>query len=128
MQSVTRRQFLRNSALGAVVISQASAALEAATPDTKLRLGLIGCGWYGMEDAKAALKSGGVEITCICDVDSDHLSQSAESLEKLQGKRPATLKMYEDLLQRSDLDAVIIATPPHWHALQLLATLKRGLD
>jgi len=128
MQPVTRRQFLQSSALGAIAVSQAPVVLRAAQPDRQLRLGLIGCGWYGMEDAKAALKAGGVEITCICDVDTDHLKQSADALEKLQGKRPVTFKLYDDLLQKSDLDAIIIATPPHWHALQLLACLKRGLD
>jgi predicted dehydrogenase len=128
MQPVTRRQFLQSSALGAIAVSQAPAVLGAAQPDRLVRLGLIGCGWYGMEDAKAALKSGGVEINAICDVDNDHLNQSADALEKSQGKRPATFKLYEDLLQKSDLDAIIIATPPHWHALQLLACLKRGLD
>jgi len=128
MQPVTRRQFLQSSALGAIAVSQVPAVLEGAEPDRRLRLGLIGCGWYGMEDTKAAIKAGGVEITGICDVDSDHLNQNAEAVEKLQGKRPATFKQYQDLVDRPDLDAMIIATPPHWHALQLLACLKRGLD
>jgi len=91
-------------------------------------MGLIGCGWYGMVDAKAALEAGGVEFVAICDVDSAHLEQSAAELEKAQGKRPKTFKQYEDLLKVPELEAVIIATPPHWHALQLLASLDRGLD
>jgi predicted dehydrogenase len=49
-------------------------------------------------------------------------------VEKLQGKRPQTFKLYEELLKAPGLEAVIIATPPHWHALQLLAALERGLD
>jgi predicted dehydrogenase len=91
-------------------------------------LGVIGVGWYGMVDAKAALKVGGAEVVAICDVDSEHLSKSAADLEKLQGHRPKTFKLYDDLLQLKELDAVIIATPPHWHALQFLAALDRGLD
>ncbi len=128
MQPVSRRQFLHSSAVGAVALSQMPVVLRGAEPGRKLKLGLIGCGWYGMEDAKAALKAGGVEITCICDVDSEHLAQSADLLQKLQDKRPAGFKLYQDLLKSSDLDAVIIATPPHWHALILLAALERGLD
>jgi predicted dehydrogenase len=61
-------------------------------------------------------------------VDSEHLSQSAAEIEKRQGQRPRTFKLYEDLLQVPGLEAVIIATPPQWHALQLIATLERGLD
>lgn len=128
MQPVTRRQFLQSSAVGAVALSQMPAVLRGAESERKLKLGLIGCGWYGMEDAKAALKTGGAELTSICDVDSEHLAQNADQIEKLQGKRPVGFKHYEDLLKSSELDAVIIATPPHWHALTLLATLERGLD
>ena len=49
-------------------------------------------------------------------------------LEKLQGRRPQTFKHYEELLDLAALDAVIIGTPPHWHALQLLAALAKGKD
>lgn len=128
MQSVTRRHFLQSSALSAVALSQMPGILSGAEPDRKLKMGLIGCGWYGMEDAKAALKAGGVEITSICDVDSEHLAQSADALQKLQDKRPVLFKHYEDLLKSADLEALIIATPPHWHALTFLAALDRGLD
>ena len=67
-----------------------SSATETTRPPIKL--GLIGCGWYGMVDVKAAFKVGGVEIVAVCDVDSEHLQQSADELEKLQGKRPRTLQ------------------------------------
>jgi predicted dehydrogenase len=128
MNLTTRRHFLQSTAAGAVVLAQFPAVLRAAEPERKLKLGLIGCGWYGMVDVKAALKAGGVEVTALCDVDSEHLSHSAAEVEKLQGARPRTFKLYEDLLQLAKLDAVIIATPPHWHALQFLAALERGLD
>jgi predicted dehydrogenase len=128
MQPVSRRQFLQHSAVSAVALTQMPALVRGADPDRKLKLGLIGCGWYGMEDAKAAFKVGGVEVVAVCDVDGEHLAQSAAQLEKLQDKRPATFKLYEELLKTPELDAVIIATPPHWHALQLLASLNRGLD
>ena len=121
----TRREFLGTVAAGtAAYAAQAYGAAD----QPKLRLGVIGVGWYGMVDAKAALKAGGVEIAAICDVDSEHLKQSADELEKLQGKRPRTFKLYDDLLDAKGLDAVIIATPPHWHALQFIAALEQGLD
>ena len=102
------------------------AAQEASTK--RLQLGVIGVGWYGMVDAKAALQVGDVDIVAICDVDSEHLEASAVELEKLQGRRPQTFKNYEELLDLEPLDAVIIGTPPHWHALQLLAAIARGKD
>jgi predicted dehydrogenase len=128
MNTATRRQFLQTTAASALALSQFPAILRAADPDHKLKLGLIGCGWYGMVDLKAALQVGGVEVVALCDVDSEHLSQSATEVEKQQGKRPQTFKVYEDLLKVPELEALIIATPPHWHALQLIAALERGLD
>lgn len=123
--ATNRRDFLAAAAAAgtAVAVGTSSRAQGRA-----LRLGVIGVGWYGMVDAQAALKLGGVEVAAICDVDSDHLAKGAAELEKLQGKRPQTFKLYEDLLKAKGLDAVIIGTPPHWHALQLLAALDHGLD
>jgi len=128
MNSITRRHFLHGAAAGAVAITQFPSVLQATEAGNKLKLGLIGCGWYGMVDLKAALQVGGVEVVALCDVDSDHLDKSAGEVEKLQGNRPKTFKLYEDLLKEPGLEALIIATPPHWHALQLLAALERGLD
>jgi predicted dehydrogenase len=128
MNPITRRRFLQSSTVGSLALSQFPGVLRAAESDRKLKLGLIGCGWYGMVDLKAALKAGGVEVVGLCDVDSDHLKQSADEVEKLQGTRPKTFKLYDDLLQESGLEILIIATPPHWHALQLIAALQRGLD
>src|SRR5512140_311520 len=125
MNTVSRRGFLKTSALGAVALP---AALQGAEPERKLRIGLIGCGWYGMVDLKTAHKLGGVETVALCDVDSEHLAKSADEVEKLQGKRPRTCKLYDDLLKTPGLEAVIIATPPHWHALQLIAALGHNLD
>jgi predicted dehydrogenase len=127
MNAITRRNFLQTTA-GAAVLSQFPAVLAADEPERKIKLGLIGCGWYGMVDLKAALKAGGVEPVALCDVDSEHLTKSADEVEKLSGKRPQTFKLYEELLKMPALEAVIIATQPHWHALQFIAALDRGLD
>lgn len=94
----------------------------------KLKIGLIGAGWYGMVDIKAALKIGGVDVIGICDVDSDHLKSSADEIEKLQGSRPKTFKYYQDLLDMKGLQAVFIGTMPHWHALQFIAACEKGFD
>jgi predicted dehydrogenase len=128
MNTATRRQFLQATAVSALALSQFPTVLRAADPDRKLKLGLIGCGWYGMVDIKAAFQVGGVEVIALCDVDSEHLSQSAAEVEKLQGRRPQTFKLYEELLKVPGLEVLIIATPPHWHALQLIAALEHGLD
>ena len=98
------------------------------TVNHKLKVGLIGAGWYGMVISEAALKVGGLEIAGVCDVDSENLRKSSDKLEKLQGTRPATFKYYQDLLNMKGLEAVFIATPPQWHALQFIAACEKGLD
>ncbi|MBK7712025.1 MAG: Gfo/Idh/MocA family oxidoreductase [Bacteroidales bacterium] len=122
-----RRKFIKVTSIGSAAVAT-NLFIPAAAQNKKLRIGLIGAGWYGMVITKAALKAGGVEVTGICDVDSDHLATSADELEKLQGSRPKTFKYYHDLLDMKGLDAVFIGTPPHWHALQFIAACGKGLD
>lgn len=122
-----RRKFLKVTSLGSAALAS-SFYIPSLADDRKLKIGLIGAGWYGMVDIKAALKIGGVEVIGICDVDSDHLNSSAGELEKLQGTRPKTFKYYHDLLDMKGLEAVFIGTPPHWHALQFIAACAKGLD
>jgi predicted dehydrogenase len=103
-----------------------SAAESNAT--SKIKLGIIGCGWWGLVDAKAALKAGGVEVAALCDVDSNHLSKAADEIASLQGSKPKTFKNYEEMLAVEGLQAVIIATPPQWHALPFISACAKGLD
>jgi len=129
MEQINRRNFLGAAALGTVALAGLAApAAETSTNDRKLKIGLIGAGWYGMVDVEAAFKVRGVEVQAICDVDSDHLKTSADKIAKLQGQPPQSFKLYQDLLNTPGLEAVIIAPPPHWHALPFIAALEKGLD
>lgn len=122
-----RREFLKKGSIGAAAFTT-SFYLPSVFQERKIKIGLIGAGWYGMVVARAALKAGGVEFIAVCDVDSEHLNQSADELEKLQGARPKTFKNYSDLLDEPGLEVVVIGTVPHWHALQFIAACKKGLD
>jgi predicted dehydrogenase len=122
-----RRKFITVASVGSAALAS-SFYVPGFQDQRKLKIGLIGSGWYGMVDVKAALKVGGVEVIAICDVDSDHLKNSADELEKLQGSRPKTFKYYQDLLDLKGMEAVFIATMPHWHALQFIAACKKGYD
>jgi len=121
--NTNRREFL-----GGIALATSSIARGAQAGGAKLELGLIGCGWYGMVDLEAAFKVGGVECAGLCDVDSEHLAKAADQVAKWQPARPATFKHYKDLLDVAGLQAVIIATPPHWHALPFIECCRRSLD
>lgn len=127
MAQMNRRNFLGAAAAGTLALNSLLPPASAAD-QAKLRLGVIGCGNYGMTDVRAAFKAGGVEVAALCDVDSQHLAEAAAAVEKAQGSRPKTYQHYEELLATGGLQAVIIATPPHWHALPFLAAVEKNLD
>lgn len=116
-----RRHFLGAAAAALAARRPASAA------GARLRLGLIGCGWYGMVDLNNAFKAGGVEAVALCDADSSHLEESAAAIEARQGSRPKTFKHHRELLEAPGIDAVIVATPPQWHALQFIDSCRKRL-
>ena len=131
-----RRKFIKNSTIAGVALASgitkpgyATSNFKTATllQNEKIRIGLIGSGWYGMVVAKSALKAGGVEITAVADVDSDHLNKSIEELTTLQGRKPLGFKDYKELINLNNIDAVIIGTPPHLHALQFVDACETGL-
>ncbi len=122
-----RRNFIQKTTLGTVAGVMAFPFISSAQ-NQKLKIGLIGAGWYGMVITKAALETGSVEVIAVCDVDFEHLQASIGEIEKLQGTRPAGYKNYEDLLDVKGLQAVMIGTPPQWHALQFIAACEKGLD
>jgi predicted dehydrogenase len=123
---MNRRTFIEKSMLGTAALTTSFHVPPAKKKE--LKVGLIGAGWYGMVISKAALRVGGLEIVAVCDVDSQHLNESVLELEKLQGRKPEAFKYYKDLLDMKGLEAVFIATPPQWHALQFIASCKKGLD
>jgi predicted dehydrogenase len=120
-----RRAFLGSLAAGAAVLGRKGAAEET---KEKVRVGLIGCGWYGLVVTEAAFKAGGVEVVGICDVDTEHLAQAAERIRGWQGSSPRAFKDWREMLDVPGLQAVVIATPPHWHALPFVEACRRGLD
>ncbi len=124
---MNRRSFLINGSLSTAAIYSAI-HLPASSQDKKLKVGVIGVGWYGMVITEAAFKAGDIEVIAICDVDTEHLKKNADKLEQLQGKRPKTYVLYSDLLDHRGLEAVFIGTQPHWHALQFIAACEKGLD
>ncbi|MFA7491111.1 MAG: Gfo/Idh/MocA family oxidoreductase [Mariniphaga sp.] len=121
-----RRSFIQKASAGSAAMVTA-VHFPSFAQYRKLKIGLIGAGWYGMVITKAALKVGGVEVIAICDVDTLHLSSSATEIETLQGSKPQVFKDYRDLLEVKGLEAVMIGTPPHWHALPFIAACEKGL-
>jgi len=104
----------------------ASGALAAAAPGANdaIRIGLIGCGGRGRSLLRLFQKDPSCHIVAICDVDRERLDQTRASV----SPPPATYSDFRRLLDRSDIDAVIVATPDHWHAIPALQAMRAGKD
>ena len=96
----------------------------------KKRVGLIGCGWYGKIDLLRLIQVAPVEVVSLCDVDSQMLSNAADIVasRQLSKKKPRLYSDYRKLLHERDLDIVLIGTPDHWHALNMIEAAKSGAD
>jgi predicted dehydrogenase len=133
MKKMDRRTFNRGlgaAAVGTAFLGSAARRTHAFAEGPRVvRIGVLGTGWWGMLDLKAAFKAGGVEAVALCDVDREHLEKAATETAGLQGGvRPKTYGDWREFLKHPGMEAVIIATPPHWHALPFIAALQRSLD
>src|SRR5688572_24932423 len=126
---LNRREFLKQSAIGALGLTLLPSLISKGAPSDKLRIAHIGLGGMGNQHMKwfAALPE--VDIVALCDLDQDHLSGTLKTLKDLQPGTQA--KGYEDfrhVLDRQDIDAVTIATPDHWHAQIAILAFQAGKD
>jgi predicted dehydrogenase len=90
----------------------------------KFVVGLIGCGGQGRGIMGWARRHKGVEVVAVCDVDKRHREAAAKSV----GKDCKTYEDYRELLDRKDVNVVLIGTPDHWHTLTAIDALRKGKD
>ncbi len=119
--NTTRRGFLQTTAVAAQVAAQPERKFSA---NDRIQFALIGAGGMGMSDARMALQVGGTRLVAVADVYDGRLTRARE----LWGNALYVTRDYREILARSDVDAVIIATPDHWHARQAIDALEAGKD
>ena len=122
----SRRDFFRTASAGALVSTLAPSILrsaEAATsPNDHIQLATIGLGMMGLTDTNTALKVPGVKLVAVADCYDGRLQRAKE----LFGDDLHTTRDCFEILDRKDIDAVIIATPDHWHQKLAIAAMKAG--
>lgn len=131
----SRRTFLQHSAAllagaGAAAVLPASllAQKRRVAPSDRIRFGLIGANGMGWANLTSHLKLPEVEAVALCDVDERVLDERSAQLTQATGRKPAVYKDFRKLLEDQTIDAVIIATPDHWHPLMMIAAVEAGKD
>ena len=120
MKKLSRRDFTRTAAVAATALT-ASRTLGA---NTRIRLGFIGLGNRGDQVLDAFLPHRDAEAVALCDIHQPYLDFAAHKA----GINPRQLHDYRRLLDMRDVDAVVICTPDHWHALQTIHACEAGKD
>jgi predicted dehydrogenase len=131
MKRMTRRTFLDTSAKTAAGLC-GLAALETTTAkvlgaNERINVALIGCGNRGRYVARGMIEQG-VRIAWLCDLHPDRIDKSAAFLAEVQAEKPKTTKLMQEVFDDKSVDAVIVATPHHWHALPAILACRAGKD
>ncbi len=133
-----RRKFLHNTGMliaGSTLLSSLDNKAFAIfknriAPSDQLNIGAIGINGMGWANVNAALKIPGVNLVALCDIDKNVIARRKQDLQKMNIdiSKIDEYGDYRKLLDRKDIDAVIIGTPDHWHALQMIHACEAGKD
>ncbi len=134
--AITRRGFLSRAAAAAgaalsfpAIVPARILGAEGPPPSEVIGIGVIGTGGRGMFHVMDLLRRREARILAVCDVHSGRRSEAKRGIDRTYGNRDCgEHNDFRDLLARSDIDAVVIASPDHWHALQTIAAARAGKD
>lgn len=140
---ISRRKFLTGSVAGLATVGlptwfakDVEAAQSVASksrkigPNDTIQIAVIGPGGskggyrMGLNDARAIVSKGGVKCLAACDVDATHLKEACQTF----GPDCKGYKDFREVLERKDIDAVVIGTPDHWHTIICIEAMKAGKD
>ncbi len=127
---VSRRKFFHTSTMAAGLVMTENAApaiITTRSPNDTLGLGQIGVGVRGYQLMEEALKDSKIQFRAVCDLYDGFLARGIRRASSaVVGANVFDTKRYQEVLQRGDVDAVIIATPDHWHTTMALDAVEAG--
>ncbi|MCK4346553.1 MAG: Gfo/Idh/MocA family oxidoreductase [Bacteroidales bacterium] len=138
MESLNRRGFIKKSMLASAGLTVGAPAyikgFAKNKPSDVINVAVVGIrsrgGYYygGSGHTANFTKIKNSRVVAICDIDENLFPQAIADIEKLRGEKPRTVVDFRDLLDDKEIDAVSIATPDHWHALQTIWACQAGKD
>ena len=134
MSRLNRRQFLDTTkkslpaaAVGLTILANAKSARAYAATE-KVMLAAVGCGGRSAGLAQGFIERGDCEIAYACDPDATRAEGRAKTIGEAQGKAPRLVKDFRQALDDKSVDAIVSATPDHWHALSAVWACQAGKD
>lgn len=145
-RDVSRRDFVKTAVQGGTIIASAamsgfpvivpSAVLGRQAPSNRINVGAIGTGRISRDhDMPGTWKHAGARIMAVCDVDSKRVADAKKLVNDYYGKKTGktydgvtAYADYRELLKNKDIDAVLVSTPDHWHALIGIHAVEAGKD
>ena len=125
---INRRRFIKGAAASLALSALEVNGIDFMLPDDRLRVGLIGTGWYGKSDLFRLIQVAPVDVVALCDVDKNMLANAGKMVSQRQSshKQPLLYNDYRKMLSENKLDIVLIGSPDHWHALQAIDAIRSG--
>ena len=134
MKPMNRREFLNNSIRGAVGMCMGMTAFSLSARSSRVlgandrvNIALIGCGGRGRYVTRGLIEQG-AEVTYLCDLHPGRIEETAKFLADVQDRKPQTVKDMRQVFEAKDVDAVVIATPDHWHGPASILACQAGKD
>ncbi|MCX7886178.1 MAG: Gfo/Idh/MocA family oxidoreductase [Verrucomicrobiae bacterium] len=128
MKPISRRHFIKSSAGAATGLAVLTSGKAGAGANDKIIVGVMGLGGRGVFLARRFAERKDVEIAYVCDPNAKRLGPAAKSVEAVQGKPPKQCQDFRRMLEDNSVDAIINATPDHWHVLGSLLACQAGKD
>ncbi len=122
-----RRHFIKTVMNSAAAMSTVGISQKVLGANDRVNLALIGCGGRGGLLVRGFIDDG-AHISYVCDVNNNRMGEMASLITELQGSAPRQVKDFQKALDDKDVDAVIVATPNHWHALPTIRSVQAGKD
>jgi predicted dehydrogenase len=114
--------------MGAAGLVALGGRTSRASANERVRLGVMGLRSRGTEVARAFARNTGSEVVAVCDIDDAVFANAVKSVEGASGKAPRTEKDFHRLLDDKSIDAIVVATPDHWHAPLTVLGCQAGKD
>ena len=127
MSTLVRREFLFTSAVGMSLVASAGPAAKVSANE-RIRIGCIGAGGRALSLINTFAGNRNCEVVAIADLDSRRFSKAVETVQRAQGTSPQTVGDFRRLIDDTSIDALVIGTPDHWHAIPTILGCLAGKD